>query len=409
MTKPVAEIDTLEPPALRPDQPHALSAVEHGSKRIRASRRSGAALSSCIPKKRADRYSAPSSGIRLGAPGMPFDLVQDFVTRQRPVSVCEIGCGNGERLSLLAPLCGRLTGVEKDKAQLAAARSRLSRLAKVRLVEADPISFATDEAFDLVICSGEITAMLGRDEWRPLLARLTGLLAEGGKLALSLPFAPPSSDAALSRGLSPETQPSPWPGLTTAVGALNLVVESLETDPADADGTNTVLATLHRSREPYLLRELGGDDVDLVEELIGPSAFLAKRHWTKSPKEMILAGINKQKYWGLALCDASGRIASYLDYQFRNPDQIEVGFCYTRAESRGQGLLRRLMGLLVLRYFDRAFDISTHELNRAMASIIEAVRFHEEGRIANERINGESSIYYLRPGGTGFPSLWEPD
>lgn len=95
MTKPVAEIDTLAPLELRPQPPRAMTAFEQGSKRSRAPRRSGPTLSSRIPETRADRYSVSSTGIRLGAPGMPFDLVQDFVTRQRPVSVCEIGCGNG--------------------------------------------------------------------------------------------------------------------------------------------------------------------------------------------------------------------------------------------------------------------------------------------------------------------------
>ncbi|MFF9851466.1 class I SAM-dependent methyltransferase [Streptomyces litmocidini] len=104
----------------------------------------------------------------------------------RPVTVLDVGCGNGEMTLRLAAAGHRVAGADPSARMLAAAVDRLAgrpELAdRVRLVGAGLESLPFEgERFDAVCCHGVLMYL---DEPGEAVARLAGLVAPGGLLSV---------------------------------------------------------------------------------------------------------------------------------------------------------------------------------------------------------------------------------
>ncbi|MEN3794843.1 class I SAM-dependent methyltransferase [Fulvimarina sp. MAC3] len=93
----------------------------------------------------------------------------------------ELGCANGETTSCLARKCLRLTALDGSKTALDQARKRHGSALNVRFAQAVLPGDMPQGPFDLIVTS-EVLYYLEENDLRPLLARLTGAVAPGGRL-----------------------------------------------------------------------------------------------------------------------------------------------------------------------------------------------------------------------------------
>lgn len=139
-------------------------------------------------------------------------------------------------------------------------------------------------------------------------------------------------------------------------------------------------------------------DFYAAQTLIHRSQFLAKKSWSKPLDEMAIEGLSSHIWIGVGLFDENGRLISYLDYKYAAPDQIELGICCTAADHRRKGYMAMLLHKVISENQDITFRIGTYEGNSAMIHCILSTGFIEEFTIANDRIDGRSSIHFVYHG-----------
>lgn len=150
-------------------------------------------------------------------------------------------------------------------------------------------------------------------------------------------------------------------------------------------------------RTLFRLERLAGEEgAERAIRLARRVSFLPKRRWSRNHVAMLANGLACGKWEGLALVDdGDGRIVSYVDYK-SGPSAIEIGFCMTDPDYRRLGLSSRLVGILVATNLRRDFKISTYGANVAMASVLQPLSFEVTERVANDRIDGDETIYLCR-------------
>lgn len=93
----------------------------------------------------------------------------------------DIGCGRGLLVGRLAPRCGRITGIDRDAAMVAAARERGADIGNAALIEADFLRHPfPDEAFDFV----SAVASLHHMDLDAAVANAVRVLRPGGTLVV---------------------------------------------------------------------------------------------------------------------------------------------------------------------------------------------------------------------------------
>jgi SAM-dependent methyltransferase len=100
-----------------------------------------------------------------------------------PARILDMGCGTGQLACELAARGHDVTGADPAAAMLALARARPGG-GRVRWIQADAASLATEPRFDLIIMTGHVfQLLLEDDEVRAALRALARHLAPGGRIA----------------------------------------------------------------------------------------------------------------------------------------------------------------------------------------------------------------------------------
>lgn len=97
--------------------------------------------------------------------------------------VADLGCGTGALLPLMAERvgpAGHVIGVDRDGGLLAAAREQVTPYPWVELVEADALTYAPDEPFDVVHCR---LVLLHQPAPQEFVAHMVALTRPGGRVA----------------------------------------------------------------------------------------------------------------------------------------------------------------------------------------------------------------------------------
>ena len=119
----------------------------------------------------------------------------------------EVGCGNGNFTSLIAPCCPQLVAVDLNADYVAQTQARLRQYAHVEIITADATKIEAGQTFDTIILLDVLEHI---EDDVALLRRLRRLLAPGGTLLLKVPAIAPlynSLDAAVGhhRRYTPKT------------------------------------------------------------------------------------------------------------------------------------------------------------------------------------------------------------
>ena len=97
-----------------------------------------------------------------------------------PADALDVGCGTGDLLEVLAPLCsGRVVGLDFSPGMLRVARQRLG--SRVELLLGDILHYTAREEFDVVTCFGMFGHILPQHH-RLMLQRIHDALRPGGRL-----------------------------------------------------------------------------------------------------------------------------------------------------------------------------------------------------------------------------------
>ncbi len=100
-----------------------------------------------------------------------------------PARILDMGCGTGQLACELAARGHDVTGADPAAAMLALARARPGG-DRVRWIQADAASLATEPRFDLIVMTGHVfQLLLENDEVRAALRALARHLAPGGRIA----------------------------------------------------------------------------------------------------------------------------------------------------------------------------------------------------------------------------------
>lgn len=89
---------------------------------------------------------------------------------------------------------------------------------------------------------------------------------------------------------------------------------------------------------------------------------------------------------------------AYCDYKQKSDTSIETGICLTIQKYRNHGYIQTLFQFLFDMYPEYSIRIGTYENNTAIIHCINRSGFQKEQRIADDRIDGTSTIYYVRKG-----------
>jgi 2-polyprenyl-3-methyl-5-hydroxy-6-metoxy-1,4-benzoquinol methylase len=112
------------------------------------------------------------------------EIVHDFVGRQAPHSILDIGCGDGSvTIPLLTP-ANRLTLLDLSDKMLAIARTKVpaNLLDRVKFVNENVIEAPlTPQSFDLIVCVGVLAHV---DSPEALISRICELLTPGGTIVV---------------------------------------------------------------------------------------------------------------------------------------------------------------------------------------------------------------------------------
>ena len=141
---------------------------------------------------------------------------------------------------------------------------------------------------------------------------------------------------------------------------------------------------------------IGPDGLGPVMDLARAVDFLPKTSWSADHRQILPKGLASGSWIGLAAVDGAGRVASYLDYKLRRGPAVEVGFCMTRPDRRGEGLAFQLLSVLVGWFSRSTILVSTHESNVGMLRVVARLGFDVREIRPGERINGETSLYLRR-------------
>ncbi|UJA21185.1 methyltransferase [Thermoleophilia bacterium SCSIO 60948] len=98
-----------------------------------------------------------------------------------PGLALEVGCSIGVFTSMLAPRCDHLDAIDLSSAAVDHARRRNRGVSWVRIERMDITSSLPPGPFDLIVCS-EVLYYLGGEVLDRTIARLTAVLAPGGRL-----------------------------------------------------------------------------------------------------------------------------------------------------------------------------------------------------------------------------------
>ncbi|MGH7911819.1 MAG: class I SAM-dependent DNA methyltransferase [Candidatus Dormibacteraceae bacterium] len=135
-------------------------------------------------------------------PDRLLDAVLEALRRDAPwdrgLDLC---CGTGAGMRVLAPLCARITGLDRSRGMLEQARRRHGDLA--RWVRADALELPFEQAFDLIVTFGALGHILPGDETR-FLDGVWRALRPGGIFCLVTAPMPPllSPTHVLARGFN---------------------------------------------------------------------------------------------------------------------------------------------------------------------------------------------------------------
>lgn len=140
----------------------------------------------------------------------------------------------------------------------------------------------------------------------------------------------------------------------------------------------------------------GSEDFYTAQMLIRRCRFLAKKSWAKPLDEMAWEGLSRHIWTGVGLFDENGQLVSYLDYKHTAPGQIEFGICCTDAAHCGHGHMSMLLRKVIAENSDTVFRIGTYAGNAAMIHCILSAGFTEEFTVPNDRIDGRSSLHFVR-------------
>ncbi len=98
-------------------------------------------------------------------------------------TVLDAGCGSGWYVARLLERGARVTAFDLNPELVALTRARVGDRARVlRANLAEPLTFAADQEFDLIVCPLVLHYLL---DWRPALRELCRILKPGGTLLFS--------------------------------------------------------------------------------------------------------------------------------------------------------------------------------------------------------------------------------
>ncbi|MCP4040148.1 MAG: class I SAM-dependent methyltransferase [bacterium] len=123
-------------------------------------------------------------------PGWERSIAHLDASREPPLSVLDVGCGNGRFASFLSAKIGdgfHYVGIDSSPALLEHARNSHPQLGSARFLEGDILDadgelLLADVDFDLIAIFGLLHHIPGRETRQALIARLTQRLAAGGLL-----------------------------------------------------------------------------------------------------------------------------------------------------------------------------------------------------------------------------------
>lgn len=132
-----------------------------------------------IAAKYADAQDAKPWNVSFERPGMIAFLAEDLRGRE----VLDAGCGPGFYTQWMAERGARVTAFDLNAEFVKRTRERVGEETRVLQADlAEPLGFATDGSFDLVVC---VLVLHYLKDWGPVLAEFHRVLRTDGRLVFS--------------------------------------------------------------------------------------------------------------------------------------------------------------------------------------------------------------------------------
>lgn len=130
---------------------------------------------------------------------------------------------------------------------------------------------------------------------------------------------------------------------------------------------------------PYLLRRVDIQDYDRVRDFIAYhlDEYKEKKSWKEPLSEMVLKGLQCEKWTGYAYYNQNGVIVAYLDYKIRTDGDYELGTQLTAKTCRVQSLATSLINFFRFRFMNARFFTGTYEENVGMRRVFEKTGFRQ--------------------------------